>query len=146
MEQEVEQQHKYKRYIKPAIIFTVIVAILLLYYFVNPVGSEWAKYMPKCVFKTLTGYDCPSCGTQRALHALLNGEIKTAILFNPFVLLVLPYLIALFYTTFSKSKFSTKIHPYVQGYKAAYIYIVLYIAWWVVRNTEWWAAVCESFR
>lgn len=33
---------------------------------------------PSCVFHRLTGYDCPGCGTQRAVHALLQGRVADA--------------------------------------------------------------------
>jgi hypothetical protein len=53
-----------------------------------------------CLFKTATGWACPSCGTTRAFVALLHGEWRQATLMNPLVwpsaaaLLLLPLWLA----------------------------------------------------
>ena len=67
----------------------VVLVILIFYYYAEPS----AAFMPHCTFKALTGYDCPGCGFQRALHAALHGEFAMAwhsklhrILFHPAVL------------------------------------------------------------
>lgn len=54
------------------------VACVVLYY-LDPVKYV---FMPKCPFKMLTGLDCPGCGFQRAMHALLHGHVMQAIRFN----------------------------------------------------------------
>lgn len=43
--------------------------------------SEPGHY-PTCPFLAVTGYNCPGCGSLRALHALTNGELATAADFN----------------------------------------------------------------
>ena len=110
---------------------------VLLYRILDPSHSYLA---PKCVFKMLTGYDCPSCGSQRALHALLNGEFYRALLLNPFIFFVAPYLLAIIYVTFSKSRLAIAIKPITHHHITITLYLVIYIVWWVVRNTEWWSA------
>jgi len=45
---------------------------------------------PGCVFHQVTGLDCPGCGSLRALHALLHGEVRAALRFNAFVVMSLP--------------------------------------------------------
>lgn len=42
-----------------------------------------------CLFHTVTGYPCPSCGTTRSVVFLLNGSLSSAILTNPFGIPVL---------------------------------------------------------
>ena len=58
------------------IIPVAIIAAGVFYYFVNPVESNIA---PKCPMKFITGYQCPSCGAQRAIHACLHGRIAEAV-------------------------------------------------------------------
>lgn len=146
MERKITKRRRMKRLLILAAIIVAVLSLIVLYRNVNPVGTESSKYMPKCVIKTLTGYDCPSCGSQRALHAMLNGEVKEAILLNPFIFLLLPYLVLLLLTTISKSRLALKIRPYVQNRKVAYIYIGFYFTWWIVRNMRWWVALCESLQ
>jgi hypothetical protein len=41
-----------------------------------------------CLIKQVTGVPCPSCGTTRAIDALLHGHFAESVLMNPFGLLV----------------------------------------------------------
>ncbi len=43
----------------------------------------------------LTGMKCPGCGSQRAIHALLHTDIKTAFSYNALLVLSIPYVILL---------------------------------------------------
>lgn len=53
----------------------ILVAVVVIYFFVDPASTTLA---PRCHFKALTGFDCPGCGFQRALHAALHGDFATA--------------------------------------------------------------------
>lgn len=46
---------------------------------------------PPCPVRYLTGFYCPGCGSLRALHALLHGDMHRAWAMNPFALVVLPF-------------------------------------------------------
>ena len=43
--------------------------------------SASSGFVP-CPFKAITGLDCPFCGSTRALHSLLNGDIGAALSHN----------------------------------------------------------------
>ena len=126
-----------KRFLKPTTLLLVVGLFLLiiLYYNVNPATSV---LMPKCPFKMLTGYDCPSCGVQRVVHLVMHGEFIDAFLLNPFLFLVAPYLLAIIYVKISHDRFAVAIKPYVCHHIGIYTYIALYFIWWVVRNTAFW--------
>lgn len=47
------------------------------------------SFYPRCVFRTVTGLECPGCGSTRALHALLHGRIGEAFRFNPLLFAVM---------------------------------------------------------
>jgi len=48
------------------------------------------RIFPVCPFHQLTGLWCPGCGTTRALHQLLHGNLTTAFRLNPLAILMLP--------------------------------------------------------
>ena len=105
--------------------------VLLFLALVDPVTSV---FTPKCMFKYLTGYDCPACGIQRSLHALLNGDAVTALRYNYFLLISIPYFLAVAITTFCKADLIVKMGYSVQHPKVARAILVLIIIWWIVRN------------
>jgi len=59
-------------------IIAGIIVLLIIYKYFNP----RLYFFPKCPVYTLTGYYCPGCGSQRALHALLNFDFIKAISSN----------------------------------------------------------------
>ena len=103
----------------------------IIYYFFNPTVAVW---MPKCVFKKLTGWDCAACGNQRAFHALLHGHFCEAFHYNPFAIISVPYLLLIIFTTFSTSAIALKWRRYVQHRITILTYLVLLILWWIGRN------------
>ena len=48
--------------------------------------------LPPCPFLALTGLLCPGCGSTRALHALLHGDVGQALAMNPLLVLSMPLL------------------------------------------------------
>lgn len=76
-----------------AVVILMGAAFLLLIvslYFFNP---ETTPYFPRCTFAAVTGLKCVGCGGQRAVHALLNGDVASAMRYNFFLLTVFPLLI-----------------------------------------------------
>lgn len=51
--------------------------------------------MFSCAFKNYLGFDCPGCGTQRSIIALLKGDFIQSFYLNP---ALIPFLITLIYT------------------------------------------------
>ena len=47
---------------------------------------------PVCPFFGLTGYQCPGCGSLRALYSLCHGNLAAAIGYNAFTALSLPFI------------------------------------------------------
>ena len=115
-----------------AIAAIVIVVAAVALYMIDPATCRWA---PKCIFHTLTGWQCPGCGISRAAHAALHGHLAEAIRYNWFFLVSIPYLLAVAAVTVWPQLPARRyiIHRYV-----AYTYVVLFMAWWVVRNIYGW--------
>jgi hypothetical protein len=113
-----------------ALVLMALAAVVL--YVFDP--SEYVL-MPKCPFKMLTGLDCPGCGFQRAMHALLHGHVAEAIRFNVFLVVAVPYLLALLVANFLCTEHrKTKLLAILESRTAIWTYVVLYVAWMVIRN------------
>ncbi len=116
---------------KTVIIIGILLAMIIIggiFYIYNPEQVNW---FPKCWFYQLTGWQCPSCGTQRAFHTLLHGEFTKALAYNPFMILSVPYaLIIIASLSFDLPRLkSTLLHRYT-----LYVYTTLLILWWIIRN------------
>jgi len=73
------------------VLLAVIAGIIALFFLVSP---EKKGIYPECVFHSLTGYYCPGCGSQRALHSLLHLDFKGVVSNN---ILFLPGLVVMCY-------------------------------------------------
>ncbi|MDE5903254.1 MAG: DUF2752 domain-containing protein [Muribaculaceae bacterium] len=110
----------------------VLIAVIIVLWKVNPVEAVW---MPKCVVHSLTGWQCPGCGITRALHAALHGHFAEAIRYNYFLLLSLPYLLAVAAVSWIPAlRRRRRLHRVVLGPELAVSYVVLFAIWFVVRN------------
>jgi hypothetical protein len=49
----------------------------------RPVWLALTPHLRSCVFRSLTGIPCPTCGTTRAATALLDGNVFGAVAANP---------------------------------------------------------------
>jgi hypothetical protein len=61
---------------------TMVLASIAVFFF-NPAKS---RFYPVCEFHRLTGLNCPGCGMTRAFHALLHGDILSALRDNVLVI------------------------------------------------------------
>lgn len=109
---------------RSAAIISVLAGILavggaILYRF-DPAAVH---FFPPCLFHSLTGLQCPGCGTTRALHHLLHGDVAGAFRLNPMLFAVVPFGIL----ASASRRFAT--HP-LTGWGAA----AVTIAWWIGRN------------
>ena len=52
----------------------IILGFAVLYYFFNP---SVERFFPSCPFYTATGWQCPGCGSQRAIHELFDVAEKS---------------------------------------------------------------------
>src|SRR5258705_10038442 len=95
------------------------VAIVVLYRF----DPARVHVYPQCVFHALTGLQCPGCGTTRALHHLLHGDVAGAFRLNAMLFFVAPFGV----TAAASRRFAT--HP-LTGWVA----LGVTAGWWILRN------------
>jgi hypothetical protein len=49
----------------------------------KPLWLALAPHLRPCIFHSLTGIPCPTCGTTRAATAILDGDLLAALTANP---------------------------------------------------------------
>lgn len=116
---------------KPLIIGLALLPLCTLYYFIDPTAAGWPF---RCLFKTLTGWECPGCGSQRALHALLHGQLSQAIDFNPFLCIALPYLLLIIAASYIRHPRAQRLLRLATSLPAALAYIAAALAYTLLRN------------
>ncbi|MBQ7690591.1 MAG: DUF2752 domain-containing protein [Muribaculaceae bacterium] len=115
------------------IFFGMAVAVMALaIYFVFDPSAEGSLF-PRCVFLTLTGWKCPGCGSQRALHSLLHGDLLGVIRFNA-ALPVAVALVAAYLVAEWKRTTWPRYWAALNNRWAGMAILVAVVAWGVLRN------------
>lgn len=76
-----------KRSVVAAALLVAVAVVMLRIY--DPAGSG---IFPPCPLHYLTGLYCPGCGSLRAMHQLLHGNLRAAWAMNPLTCILLPFL------------------------------------------------------
>ncbi|WP_367276655.1 DUF2752 domain-containing protein [uncultured Psychroserpens sp.] len=113
----------------------VFFGILSLYFFWDP---STYRFFPKCPFYTYTGIYCAGCGSQRAIHQIINGNIIAGLRHNYLLLLlfaVLAYKAILFILlkVYNKS-IPNLLHKPI----TTKIILVLVLLFWLFRNIRFY--------
>ncbi len=110
--------------------FSLILSLFFLY---NPLQHN---FFPKCPIYASTGIYCPGCGSQRAIHQILNGNIIEGFKHNFLILLLL---LVIVYdviirgsNTFFKKNFSNLLHKPITTIGI----LIVVITYWILRNIE----------
>ena len=122
----------------PVVVLVAAASAAVVLYAVDP--ARCSLY-PPCPFRTITRLNCPGCGSLRACHQLLRGNIVAAFKLNPFVVFSLPYL-AYSLASYVSLKMRGQRLPGI-GPNAPLIYgvLILILVYWAVRNTPAYAAL-----
>jgi hypothetical protein len=104
---------------------------LVVLYLVDPTAARW---FPVCPFHELTGLHCPGCGTSRALHALVHGDILTALSNNVLSTLFVPML-AWTWVSYGLQTTGRKPLPSIRWSPAAlWTLLAVILVFWIARN------------
>ena len=95
-------------------------------------------FLPRCPLYSLTGFACPGCGLTRGFHALLHGDIATALDYNallPFfgLLLGFGFLSLVFFAARGRRMGLNLLHP-----NALWGFLFLLMIFGVTRNLPWY--------
>lgn len=121
------------KFVKAILIVGGLFFLIWIYTVYNPLESG---FFPKCPFKQLTGLDCPGCGSQRAIHFLLNGSWELAWQSNPLLIVAIPYVVtgAFFDAAKKDNPKMLKWRNRLLGINAIKIIFVIVLLFWVGRN------------
>ncbi len=107
--------------------------LVVIYAYYDP---ETNPIFPKCPLRELTGYKCPGCGSQRAIHDLMHLDFSSAFQHNMLLVISIPYIVV--GAVFDLIKYpSPRLALWRQrlfGTKAILTVLFLIIAFWIGRN------------
>lgn len=110
----------------------MLVAVVFMFYTFDPGDMP---LFPKCPFLLVTGYECPGCGSQRAVHDLLHLDLKGAFSQNALILFLIPYILLGIYLGFFNGKHRfPRLEKLFFGKWAAIIVVSGIIIYGVLRN------------
>jgi hypothetical protein len=119
------------------ITISVVVMLLLLtgmviFYVFDP---ETHAFFPQCMFLMLTGFECPGCGTQRAIHSLLHFDFRKAFSYSALMPFLVPYILIGTYLAFlgGRERFP-RLENILFGKWAAVIAVSCIVTYGVLRN------------
>lgn len=120
------------KYLKIALIALMFGGFFLIYFFYNPTESSF--FIP-CPIYYISGFYCPGCGSQRAIHLLLHGDVIGAFRFNPLMVLTVPILIYGLGITIANWIYETN-YRFMLFYSKLFIfgYFGIAMLYWVLRN------------
>jgi hypothetical protein len=111
-----------------AIYLAAVAAGVAVLYSVDPESPGQPFF---CIFHAVTGYYCPGCGSMRAMHALLHGDLLAALGFNPMAVCCLPFLS---YPFGSNMAVVLTGRPWKTFTVPALPVLWMVLAFWVLRN------------
>ena len=91
-------------------------------------------FAPRCLLKAVTGYDCPFCGFQRSVWALLRGDFVDAFMYNPYLYIISPYLIMVLLCVFKVIPPESKLCRALYSRASITAAAVLTFSWWILRK------------
>ena len=91
-------------------------------------------FAPKCLLKAITGFDCPFCGFQRSVWALLRGDFSDAFLYNPYIYIISPYLMMVLLCVIGVIPKDSRLCRILYSRASIITAAVLTITWGILRN------------
>ncbi|MDY6302085.1 MAG: DUF2752 domain-containing protein [Bacteroidales bacterium] len=119
------------------IIILAIAALLvfgIIYYALDPSQSGM---FPRCTFLTLSGYKCPGCGSQRAIHALLHGDVVGAFKYNALLLISIPWIALCLYAETQRIR-NPRLYTRINAPQLMWLFLITVLLWWLLRNIFNW--------
>lgn len=116
------------------LVLAALLVIGVIYFAIDPSTSG---LFPRCTFLSLTGYKCPGCGTQRAIHALLHGDVAGAFKYNALLLVAIPWIALCLYAE-SRRLRNPRLYARLNAPLLIWLFLAMVLLWWLLRNIFDW--------
>lgn len=124
-----------RRLLVAGVLLLLVAVAMAVGRLVDPMNpAAGGSLLPHCPLKWLTGYDCPGCGTTRALHALMHGDPAGAFAANPFMAASLPVIVAAACCEVAPPWRLERLRRVLLSRTFIALYLVAALLWWVGRN------------
>lgn len=115
-------------------VWTAVAVAAVVFFVCNP---EAVPVFPRCPFHVLTGWQCPGCGLQRAVHSLLHLDVAAAFHHNALFVSALPY-VALLGLASRRRRCWPRLYASLTGPAALGLVAAAAACWFVGRNVWGW--------
>lgn len=123
-----------RRTIVVLLVLALLLAIGVVYYTVDPSASG---AFPRCVFLSATGLKCPGCGSQRAIHALLHGDVIGAFKYNALLLVAIPWIALCLFAESQRTR-NPRLYARLNAPLLIWLFLAALLLWWLLRNIFNW--------
>jgi hypothetical protein len=110
-------------------------ALAVFFFLLDPARHE---IFPRCIFNSLTGYYCPGCGSQRAIHSLLHLDFAGVVSYN---FMFIPALLLIFYhylhPVFNRL-FGWKLPNVFYFRNTPLVILGVILLFWILRNIPYY--------
>jgi len=110
-----------------------LLGMLSLYVFWNPTETS---IFPSCPVYAATGIYCPGCGSQRAAHKILNGNIIEGVRHNYMIVLLAMVLLYQGFVYVMNDMLGKKIPNLLHKSKVTFSILIIVVLFWVLRNID----------
>jgi len=110
-----------------------LLGMLSLYVFWNPTETN---IFPSCPVYAATGIYCPGCGSQRAAHKILNGNIIEGVRHNYMIVLLAMVLLYQGFVYVMNDMLGKKIPNLLHKSKVTFSILIIVVLFWVLRNID----------
>ena len=118
--------------IMPYALPIIVMGIVAVFYFVNPTMQH---YPLRCIWNVITETQCPACGIQRAIYALVHGNFAEALSCNYFFVLSVPFAILVILSEWYNYHHKLDwLRAIIHNQYTLKTYVFLYFGWWILRN------------
>lgn len=113
------------------VLAAIVAGALFLLYKIDPAQQG---LFPVCPFHAFTGLYCPGCGTLRAVHQILHGNIAAGFRMNPLSTALIPYFF-LSFVSYGAEALSGKspLRIFIPS-QVIWGLLFIIISFWILRN------------